>query len=329
MPGRLRQAYSRAGGGVNDDPGNKIACTVTFLSAADVNLGSLTNSPGTAPANKSLSWEIIELTGPVPAGTRKARIRFDLVRTNGGITNLFVDDCELWLFEGEPPARAHRLQARVLYSGSLTGAVRVSRAAVEVLRTLAAGNVGGISFTAPLRNLGFEDQQDKLDWVEGSGTLNIVSGTTNGVSGPRSGSWYGRVQASTTAARHASEKAKGAQGSGSNQHVVRSHAGTALTLSDPGISESQSSRWQQLATVPEEQFEAALAAPVKPTTGGIRAEATRQAASMGSAIPACEIRLFLAASLTRQPITSSAEYGARSSGRSGPGSSHWRAAATK
>jgi hypothetical protein len=79
--------------------------------------------------------------------------------------------------------------------------VRASRATVEVLRTLAAGNVGGITFTAPIRNLGFEDQQDKLDWVEGSGTLNIVSGATNGVSGPHGGSWYGRVQASTTAAR--------------------------------------------------------------------------------------------------------------------------------
>ena len=33
---------------------------------------------------------------------------------------------------GAPPARAHRLQAQVLYTGSLTGAVRVSRAAVEV-----------------------------------------------------------------------------------------------------------------------------------------------------------------------------------------------------
>ena len=143
------QAYSRAGGGVTDDPGNKIACTATFLDAGNAVLGSITNSPGTAPANKSLGWEIIELAGAVPAGTRKVKLRFDLVRTNAGIPNLFVDDCELWLYEGAPPARAHRLQARVLYSGALTGAVRVSRAAAEVLRTLAANNVGGISFTAP------------------------------------------------------------------------------------------------------------------------------------------------------------------------------------
>ncbi|HEX6016264.1 MAG TPA: hypothetical protein VFY87_31565, partial [Geminicoccaceae bacterium] len=128
--------------------------------------------------------------------------RFDLVRTSAGILDLFVDDCELWLYGGAPPARAHRLQARVLYSDSLTGAVRVSRAAVEVLRALAAGNVGGISFSVPVRNLGFEDQQDKLDWVEGGGTLNIVSGATNGVGGPHGGGWYGRVQASTTVARH-------------------------------------------------------------------------------------------------------------------------------
>ena len=123
-------------------------------------LGSITNSPGTAPSNKSLGWEIIELTGAVPVNTRKVKIRFDLVRTNAGITNLFVDDCELWLYEGAPPARAHRLQARVLYSGSLSDPVRMSRAAVGVLRTLAAGNVGGITFT----HFGFEDQQDKLDW---------------------------------------------------------------------------------------------------------------------------------------------------------------------
>ena len=101
------------------------------------------------------------------------------------------------------------LGAALLQQGStddampiLTRAVRVSRVAAEVLRTLAANNVGGIGFTAPIRNLGFEDQQDKLDWVEGSGTLNIVSGATNGVSGPHGGSWYGRVQASTTLARH-------------------------------------------------------------------------------------------------------------------------------
>jgi hypothetical protein len=41
------------------------------------------------------------------------------------------------------------------------------------------------------------------------------------------------------------------------------------TLTDLGISKGQSSRWQQLANVPEAQFEAALAAPEKPSTTGI------------------------------------------------------------
>lgn len=50
----------------------------------------------------------------------------------------------------------------------------------------------------------------------------------------------------------------------------RSHDTTsARTLSDLGISKDQSSRWQQLATVPEDEFEAALAAIDKPTTNGI------------------------------------------------------------
>jgi hypothetical protein len=53
-----------------------------------------------------------------------------------------------------------------------------------------------------------------------------------------------------------------------------SHDATVTpALSDLAISKSQSSRWQQLAAVPEAQFEAALAAPAKPTTTGILAEA--------------------------------------------------------
>ena len=54
------------------------------------------------------------------------------------------------------------------------------------------------------------------------------------------------------------EKAKGAQGSGSNQHQVRSHDTTAPTLSDLGVSKDQSSHWQQLAGVPDDEFEAGL-----------------------------------------------------------------------
>lgn len=66
------------------------------------------------------------------------------------------------------------------------------------------------------------------------------------------------------------EKATGAKGSGSNQHQVRSHdTTTAKTLSELGISKDQSSRWQQLAAVPEDEFEAALSAIDTPTTNGI------------------------------------------------------------
>jgi hypothetical protein len=43
------------------------------------------------------------------------------------------------------------------------------------------------------------------------------------------------------------EKNKGARGSGSNQHEVRSHDVTAPKLSELGISKMQSSRWQMLA----------------------------------------------------------------------------------
>ena len=54
------------------------------------------------------------------------------------------------------------------------------------------------------------------------------------------------------------EKAKGARGSGSNQHQVRSHDATAPSLSDLGISKQQSSDWQKLADIPDREFEQAL-----------------------------------------------------------------------
>lgn len=55
------------------------------------------------------------------------------------------------------------------------------------------------------------------------------------------------------------EKNKGAAGTGSNQHEVRSHASTAPTLAEIGITRDQSSRYQQLAAMPDEHFETAVA----------------------------------------------------------------------
>lgn len=64
------------------------------------------------------------------------------------------------------------------------------------------------------------------------------------------------------------DKAKGARGSGSNQHEVRSHHPTAPPLSDLGISKQQSSDWQKLAAVPSDLFEKELQSE-RPTTNGI------------------------------------------------------------
>jgi hypothetical protein len=67
------------------------------------------------------------------------------------------------------------------------------------------------------------------------------------------------------------DKAKGAPGPGRGKAGIA--AGPAFdeipTLRDLGIAKAQSSQWQRLAAVPEPQFEAALAAPEKPTTNGI------------------------------------------------------------
>jgi hypothetical protein len=76
------------------------------------------------------------------------------------------------------------------------------------------------------------------------------------------------------------EKAKGARLNGRDPGgAFRQSPDTTAekTLADLGISKDQSSKWQQLAAVPKDEFEAALAGPDKPTTTGIlkQRDATR------------------------------------------------------
>ena len=68
-------------------------------------------------------------------------------------------------------------------------------------------------------------------------------------------------------------KAKGAREPGTNRGATLSEAPTASkTLGDLGISRDQSSQWQRLAEMPEDQFEAAIAnAPIATTEGLLRA----------------------------------------------------------
>ena len=72
----------------------------------------------------------------------------------------------------------------------------------------------------------------------------------------------------------AMEKAKGAAGPGRGK--AGAHAASAFTdaptLADLGLTRKQSSKWQQLADVPQEAFEAALSGPDKPSAGGILAK---------------------------------------------------------
>lgn len=89
------------------------------------------------------------------------------------------------------------------------------------------------------------------------------------------------------------EKAKGAPGPGRGKagSTVRPPFTDAPTLADLGISKTQSSRWQQLAEVPEEEFEAAFVRPetvsklgVLPNVGNECGPADEPAASDGEAI---------------------------------------------
>jgi hypothetical protein len=68
------------------------------------------------------------------------------------------------------------------------------------------------------------------------------------------------------------EKAKGAPGPGRGK--AGSKAGPAFddtpTLRSHGISKTESSRWQKLASIPDDQFEATFAKPNgKPSTNGM------------------------------------------------------------
>lgn len=74
-------------------------------------------------------------------------------------------------------------------------------------------------------------------------------------------------------------KATGSKGTGSNQHEVRSHDATApkTTLADIGVTKSDSSRWQKLAAVSDDQFEHAVAA-AKEVAGEVTTAAMLRAA---------------------------------------------------
>jgi hypothetical protein len=70
------------------------------------------------------------------------------------------------------------------------------------------------------------------------------------------------------------EKAKGSPGNQYTGPLARPEG--SKTLKQRRISYDQSSRWQKLADVPEEQFDAALGGPEMPTTVGIIAAMQQQ-----------------------------------------------------
>ena len=66
------------------------------------------------------------------------------------------------------------------------------------------------------------------------------------------------------------EKAKGAPGNQYTGPVAR--CDQSKTLDDLGISKTQSSRWQKMADIPDDEFEDVLAAADHPTTTGLITE---------------------------------------------------------
>ena len=111
------------------------------------------------------------------------------------------------------------------------------------------------------------------------------------------------------------------------------------TLSDLGISKNQSHRWQQLAAVPADQFEAALASPDKPTTNGVirgvafcrwsrpislqrcHARQAREAKNHEMEVDAAEIRMRAERKLREMIAAQKAMVGLnkRAAGSTGPG----------
>jgi len=68
----------------------------------------------------------------------------------------------------------------------------------------------------------------------------------------------------------ATPKAKGAREPGTQRGTTPRHEGRASTLKELGISEKQSSQWQKLGAMPQEDFDIAIGASVKPpSTNGV------------------------------------------------------------
>lgn len=68
------------------------------------------------------------------------------------------------------------------------------------------------------------------------------------------------------------------KGRGGTEAQMSRSTTIAPKLSDLGITRDQSSQWQRLAEVPQEQFEAAFKAPTRPSTTGILAAAGKATA---------------------------------------------------